>query len=386
MVRTPVLRRGANSPIAPADPAAGRTASRAARFSLLDGLRICAATMVMLYHFTALDYRAHPWGRSVSKEFPRLWHVTAYGALGVQLFFIISGFVILMSSWGRTLPQFVASRVSRLYPAYWLALGLSSLLLLVIWRSARHITASQLLVNTTMLQGSQRVSDVESVYWTLWVEICFYFLISLLVLVGITANRVMAFAALWPIAGAFAANSHSALLVSVLQPQYAPLFAGGMLLHLIYREGHSTLPWLLVGMNVVLSIHATVDGMFHRIEVNTHHSLSKATCAVLLVIFFAAVAAVTLTRLRRIRWRWLTWAGILTYPLYLIHEYWGLWLIHELRPHLSTWPTLVLTMVAMLALAWVIHQLAERPFHARLRRAIERSLVKDARRTPIAQQ
>lgn len=49
--------------------------------------------------------------------FPVLSEVTRYGYAGVNLFFVISGFVILMSVWGRTAPQFIASRVSRLYPA-----------------------------------------------------------------------------------------------------------------------------------------------------------------------------------------------------------------------------------------------------------------------------
>ena len=41
--------------------------------------------------------------------------------MGVPFFFVISGFVVLMTAWGRDVPHFVASRVGRLFPAYWVA-------------------------------------------------------------------------------------------------------------------------------------------------------------------------------------------------------------------------------------------------------------------------
>jgi len=41
--------------------------------------------------------------------------------IGVQLFFLLSGFVILMSVQGKNLIHFIGSRLGRLYPAYWLA-------------------------------------------------------------------------------------------------------------------------------------------------------------------------------------------------------------------------------------------------------------------------
>lgn len=89
------------------------------RFKLLDGLRLLAAVAVMAYHYIGKQHGY--WGEPVDEKFTFLSEYASYGALGVQLFFIVSGFVILMSAWGRTLPQFVASRVSRLYPAYWVS-------------------------------------------------------------------------------------------------------------------------------------------------------------------------------------------------------------------------------------------------------------------------
>ena len=42
-------------------------------------------------------------------EFPSLHQLSRYGYLGVELFFIISGFVILMTAYDRTVQSFVAS-------------------------------------------------------------------------------------------------------------------------------------------------------------------------------------------------------------------------------------------------------------------------------------
>ena len=91
-------------------------AREAGRLRVLDGLRLVAALAVVAFHYTGRDNPA--WGESVRTVFPTLSPVTLYGGFGPYLFFMISGFVILMSTWGRPVHSFVASRVGRIYPAY----------------------------------------------------------------------------------------------------------------------------------------------------------------------------------------------------------------------------------------------------------------------------
>ncbi|HMO10961.1 MAG TPA: acyltransferase family protein [Actinotalea sp.] len=169
-------------------------ASTPGRLRPLDGLRFLAAAGVVLYHFTA---RAPQWGEPAGERFPVVGEVSVYFSLAPQLFFVISGFVILWSAWGRSVPQVVASRVARLYPAYWAALALTAVLLLVVWPGWR-ITPGQVAVNATLLQSAVGVSHVDGVYWTLWAELRYYLLVVALVAVGLTRRRVLAFAALWP--------------------------------------------------------------------------------------------------------------------------------------------------------------------------------------------
>src|SRR5881394_93905 len=82
----------------------------------VDLLRFFAAMSVLLFHYCFRGYAAD--GMSVM-PYPTLAPVAKYGYLGVDLFFMISGFVILMSVSSGSLRDFFVSRVVRLYPAFW---------------------------------------------------------------------------------------------------------------------------------------------------------------------------------------------------------------------------------------------------------------------------
>ena len=86
------------------------------RVRALDGLRLIAALMVCAYHYTVAKNLEASWGAPPKSLFPHLSAVAAYGWLGVQLFFLISGFVICMSAWGRAVGDFFASRVVAALP------------------------------------------------------------------------------------------------------------------------------------------------------------------------------------------------------------------------------------------------------------------------------
>ena len=113
---------------ADAPDGAGQTRRRP-RLAILDGLRLVAALMVVSYHYIS---RADAWGRGGRHGFPTIVDSAAhYGFFGVELFFLISGFVICMSAMGRGLGEFFVARVVRLYPAYWFAILLTTAVLLV---------------------------------------------------------------------------------------------------------------------------------------------------------------------------------------------------------------------------------------------------------------
>ncbi|MFW0155506.1 acyltransferase family protein, partial [Rothia sp. P6271] len=134
------------------------------RFYALDGLRGLAILGVIIGHFGS------PYNEFFPSQ-PKSPYEFSFGALGVQLFFMISGFVILLTAIrGKTAKNFVISRFSRLYPSYWVALLMSTFLLFTVGAENHDITIQEAIVNITMFQRFLMVPNVDTVYWTLATE------------------------------------------------------------------------------------------------------------------------------------------------------------------------------------------------------------------------
>jgi len=339
---------------------------------MLDGLRFAAALGVVLFHYTAKQHQA--WGRPVGEVFPHLHTFTSLGYYGVHLFFVISGFVILMTAWGKDIPSFVASRVSRLYPAYLVAVPLAAILLGWIWLGQKSISVFQIAVNLTMLQGAFGIDHIDGVYWTLWVELRFYVLIALFMLVGITRQRVLAFAAVWPVVGALARTTDADVLAEALIADYAPLFAGGMAIYLLTKNRRDVAAWVVLVMTGLMAVAVPGQHSQALLESSTGVGFSGRTTALVILLCFTAVAVVTLTPVARLDIGWLTALGLLTFPLYLVHEWWGWWFIHLLTGKLPDSLVLGITIAAVCAFAALVYRFVERPFAPKIRRIVERSL------------
>lgn len=354
-----------------------------ARLAALDGLRFFAAAAVVLYHFTAR--RTTAWGTHQS-DLDWLGRLTTYGSLGPELFFVISGFVILMTAWGRSTAKVVASRVARIYPAYWVAVLATGGLLLLVWPSGKVVTAPEVLMNLTMVQTAAGVDHVDGVYWTLWTELRFYLLIGVFALVGVTRRRVLGVVLLWPWVALWVERHGWDGAAMLLVSDYAPLFSVGMALYVVHRWGHAVLPWLGVVVGTALAVWRVVPS---RTAVLTHATAfvaHRGAVATALVVCVALVAAVTLTPLVRVEWRGLVVLGALTYPLYLVHQYWGLYVIHELVGAVPAPVALAGGLAVSLALAWLVHRLVERPAGPRLRHAVQSGLerARDAVLGPVS--
>jgi peptidoglycan/LPS O-acetylase OafA/YrhL len=339
------------------------------RLYVLDGLRLVAALMVVLYHYTGYNTQNY-WGRTDSAVFPVAHSFTSYGWLGVYLFFLISGFVICMSSWNRTPRQFLFSRFSRLYPAYWVAIVLTSVVVFATPRAAR-LSPPQTLANMTMFQKGLGVPDVDGVYWTLWAELRFYMLFAVIVALGATYRRVMAFCVIWMAACMMAPSGGSALLSEIVEPTYAPFFIGGIGIYLMYRFGSRPEIWLLI-------VASWLDGQFQLVglsdtaEDNVRTHISWTVCVALVALFYAVLIAVARGRLEFLNWRWLTAAGAMTYPLYLVHERIGLEIISHNHAALPPYLLLGLLVAGALLSAYLLHHLVEEPMARRLREWLAR--------------
>ena len=131
---------------------------------VLDALRGIAAVGVVLFHIT-MDSKEPHYGLHLGKS-------------GVQLFFLISGFVIYMSlSKTKSSKNFVISRFIRLYPTYWACVTFTFLLNAAYIFRHGELTATYFgnyLANMTMFQHYMGIDNLDPPYWTLIVEMVFY--------------------------------------------------------------------------------------------------------------------------------------------------------------------------------------------------------------------
>ncbi|MFE2040199.1 acyltransferase family protein [Streptomyces sp. NPDC059477] len=366
----PAPSRVSGAPPRPAGKGSGRLRA-------LDGLRLLAALMVALYHYGGRGGEVtRAWGSSAQDQFPTLHSWFAYGPLGVQIFFVISGFVICMSGWGRPLKSFFASRASRLLPAYWVAVVLVTAVFALPAVMYEAVTPSEALVNLTLLQepvGAHRVLGVD---WTLWVEIRFYALFALcLVLPGVTRHRVVLFCSVWTLAAVLAQAADEPFLTLLLMPEYAPFFIGGMGIYLLYRDRRDALAWGIVAVSWLTGQHYAVANLWRAHRVDEFSYRSASIIVLIVTLGFLAVLAIALGWLNWASWPWLTVAGALTYPFYLVHEHLGWVVIKVLHQDLGlpSWLTLAATLGAMLLLAWLMYRYVERRMTPWLRGVLTRA-------------
>ncbi|MFF2953900.1 acyltransferase family protein [Kitasatospora sp. NPDC057965] len=376
-------RPGHSGAAAPSAGGGGHSATRPRRPRLyaLDGMRLIAALTVVSFHWTAYVGIPGVWpGKTPREVLPTLNHIASYGWLGVELFFVISGFVICMSCWGKRPGDFFVSRVIRLYPAYWTGVALTTVVLLTATEYARSgaadgLDASRVLANLTMLQEPFGVHHVDGVYWTLWAEMKFYLLFSVVVVRGLTYRRVVAFCGIWAVAGALSVPAQIPLLTTLAMPDQAPFFIAGIAMFLMYRFGPNLLLWGIVGFSWMLAL-SRINSIKVLYESVLGYPLSWNVIAGVMTLAIALVLAAALGWFNWASWKWLTIAGALTYPVYLIHQEIGWTIIHFAQTKgLGVRGALAVALVIVLATAWLIHRLVERPLSGALKKGLDRSML-----------
>ena len=120
----------------------------------LDVLRGGAAVAVMLHHHGQYYDVLYPGRTPLSFDL-------GPGHFGVELFFIISGFVILMTAERAARPiDFAWARFSRLYPAYWTALVVTFAVVNVFALPGRRASLARAVANLTMFQHAFGVGSL----------------------------------------------------------------------------------------------------------------------------------------------------------------------------------------------------------------------------------
>jgi peptidoglycan/LPS O-acetylase OafA/YrhL len=328
-----------------------KKASPSSRVVELDALRGIAALAVVAFHYTT------QYGQQYGHATP-LGFGFSPGNYGVNLFFLISGFVIFMTlERTRTAMDFVVSRFSRLFPAYWAAILVTAVVVYSVGMPEQRVPLRDLMLNFSMLQQILGAEHLDGSYWTLQVELFFYAQMLLWFALGLL-KRIHLIILLWlalALGYGEVVQHHmhfSYLARELLILRHIPFFALGILFYRVYTRPEEKL--LNYGMMVLcVATIAIADPLVYV-------WVALGCCGIFLLFVN-----------RRLAWlggAFFVFLGGISYSLYLLHQAIGFALIHALeRQGVPSLAACLLTLGAVLALAAALSYTVERPAMRKIR-------------------
>lgn len=329
------------------------------RIPSLDGLRGLAILLVLLFHTYARWPDSIPWVTT-----HRDVYLFKYGHLGVELFFLISGFVIYMTlEKCQSLREFMFRRWLRLFPAMLLAsLLIYSSSFLLDERPTGNFQIYDLLPGLLFvdhglmnkIQGFVSLQSIEGAFWSLYVEVKFYFIFGSLYFYNkrtalrcLIALFLVAF--VYEAAGKFSPSFQfkpiTGVLFNFLSLKYFGWFCVGALLY----KAHVLKSKKLALASAMLMI-PTVLIMYER------ETTILAVCALVYAVFYLAlnskfVGSVFASRV-------FVFLGFVSYPFYLIHENTMVALTIKTREqwawipdHMTPWPGIAMLLLISYCIA-----------------------------------
>lgn len=336
------------------------------RVNEIDLLRFVAALAVVFFHYAFRGYAAD--AMSVM-PYPLFSSFAKYGYLGVDLFFMISGFVILMTAASGSLRDFVVSRFVRLYPAFWTCCTITFVLTLAIGAPRYSASLSQYLINMTMLSNYVGTPPLDGSYWSLFVEMRFYGLVAVVLIIG-RIHQAQLFLIIWLIASiALELLPTGNTLSSLLIVNYSAYFIAGATCYLVWSQGISSTRASLLIVSWGLAIFHSFDKMTVQ-EKLFNTDMNIYIVATIITSFFIVMLLISLKHtgfVGRNRWQL---AGVLTYPLYLLHQNIGFMVFNvaypTINPHILLWGTIIM----MLGAAYAVHAIIEKRYSMPIKEGI----------------
>jgi peptidoglycan/LPS O-acetylase OafA/YrhL len=314
------------------------------------------------------------------------------GWVGVQIFFVISGFVIAFSAQSSTPLAFARGRLERLFPLIWACASIT-LVVGLLWPDPVIEVGVNRWLRTVLL--APRGPWIDDVYWSLTVELTFYTVVFALMawrdlgdvlpamtLVGLASCALpLALFALARVApGCRVENVLRTIqgsgTATLLLLNHGLYFLLGMLVERASRMR-------LTGGQMALAALCTLAAVV-QIEDQAARWYASEAAMVPALIWTASIALLVLAvRFGRVLDRWpapvlgaIRTAGLLTYPLYLLHDKAGVALqLAALQAGVPPAFAIALPAAASLAAAYVAMRVMEPP----LRRLLHALLLAAAR-------
>lgn len=341
------------------------------RLKELDLLRFVAAIAVVFFHYA---FRGYAKGDMSTMPYPLLAEPAKYGYLGVELFFMISGFVILMTASSNNLKVFFISRIVRLCPAFWVCCTITFLMTLAIGQPRYTADLYQYVINMTFLSDLLGVPSIDGVYWSLFVEIQFYLMIS--IVLGLKKiEKIETYFVYWLVISATAEILTVEKLRSILITDYAAYFIAGATFYLIWAKGVTrTRVLLLAGAWALANYTAIAWAQLLESKYSTDYN-PLIVCSLILLFFmtFYLIATNKTGAVGALNW---TVLGALTYPLYLLHQMIGFMIFNiaypVINPHVLLWSTIAV----MIGLSYLIHKEIETPMARVIKKLLSLSFTR----------
>ncbi len=349
------------------------------RYYELDLLRFIAAMAVVLFHFL---FRGQN-GDYMPVSFQPFDTYAQYGYLGVPLFFMISGFVILLSATNRSALQFTTSRIARLYPAFWVSVSLSAFVMLIFGQQLFSINLPQYLANLTMLGGFFGVEDIDGVYWTLYLELKFYALIFIVLLFN-KIEKIEWIMSTWIVI--LLLDFFSPLPKSIsffVFPEWAPYFIGGASFYLLKMKGANLQRIINLLIAFCLSLYMGAEGV---VELNTAYQVAALPIVAIITIFlfYIIFALIIFDKLSWFRSKWAMSIGALTYPLYLIHQNIGYIAFSHFYKDVNKYLLLFAVITVLLIISWLISAKIETKLGPFIKQNLDKLLHNHSDNTPAS--
>jgi len=329
----------------------------------LQAFRGVAALGVLLFHSSQAT------GVRIAPLPAWLDGVLATGYLGLDFFFVLSGFIILTShaqdpKTFDAARAYFTKRVLRIYPPY---LPISIALLIALWlmpelRQSVHGPLPEPGLASSLLLFPQDAPPALTVAWTLVFEMVFYTLF--LVFFVSTRAFVLAMVAwgvgilLWP-------GGQGALLDTLFSPRNVEFMMGMGIAFVSRRRSGNAAGWVALGVGT-LALAATV------VALPAHPPLVVGAC-------FAAIVfgVVTIERNKGIRVpAALVSLGNASYSLYLVHNPVQSTIsrvVPRILPASTWWLGMGLAIAGSIAVAMAYHRYFEKPVIEALRRLVRRT-------------
>jgi peptidoglycan/LPS O-acetylase OafA/YrhL len=381
-------------------------------FPLLDPLRFGAAFGVALFHQLFWSWAwvsiGHPgFERTVGADvlYPSAAPFTWFGWVGVEIFFVISGFVIANSASRSSPTQFLVGRALRLYPAVWVCATATLLVLLLFGGGPASKFIMPYLHAMTLVPEGVTKQSLDVVYWTLAAEMAFYVLVFCAMLTGKITLRHFAFGlTIW--SAVF--NAVSLLVLFCTTPVDLPSVSPAnvpYLVILLFRVPFAALLlnhgcFFALGIFLFISANRRLTSLervavavaclsgaaeiyfFASFFLTCIPEISGQSAFVPIMIWAAAVGLIAYDANRNRRPAaaalreapaFLRTLGLITYPLYLTHNVIGAEVIHALINAGLTATAAVWVALAMLVLVcWFICATIEPAVRVAMTKAISR--------------